>query len=154
MSTLVQALTLRSRVIPALHTTPSWHGRETVPQLSHYCLVSFLRSASHTKSLTMLLEYFVNVQDTARLHVAAAILPQVKDERIFAYAGRFNWDTVLDILRKHNPGREFIPNFHGGVDANVIKPAARAEDLLRQIGRTGWTSLEESILANTEDLRD
>jgi len=86
--------------------------------------------------------------------VGCQVTYQVKDERIFAYAGRFNWDTVLDILRKHNPGREFIPNFHGGVDANVIKPAARAEDLLRQIGRTGWTSLEESILANTEDLRD
>ncbi len=43
-------------------------------------------------SLTPLIttEWFVDVQDVARLHVAALINPDVKNERIFAFAYPFN----------------------------------------------------------------
>ncbi|KAL5610993.1 hypothetical protein FOBRF1_007110 [Fusarium oxysporum] len=98
-------------------------------------------------------QYFIDVQDTARLHVAATVLPDVNEERIFGFAGRFNWDAILDILRKQNPGRRFIPNFSDGKDLNEIRPMVRAEEILRKLGRPGWTSLEDSIMANTADLR-
>ncbi|KAH7247627.1 uncharacterized protein BKA55DRAFT_676928 [Fusarium redolens] len=97
-------------------------------------------------------QYFVDVDDTGRLHVAVAVLPNLEDQRIFAFAGRFNWDTVLDIFRKHVPDRKFPDNFSGGVDGNEILPRGKAEQLLRDLGRPGWTSLEESILANIEGL--
>ncbi|KAM5387043.1 hypothetical protein ACJZ2D_000336 [Fusarium nematophilum] len=97
--------------------------------------------------------HFVDVQDTGILHVAAAIHPDVKSERIFAFAEPFNWDKVLDILRKQNPGVKFIDNFQSDQDLSEIKPKARAEQLLRDLGRPGWTSLEDGILLNTEDLR-
>ncbi|KAL6401217.1 hypothetical protein AUP68_16946 [Ilyonectria robusta] len=97
--------------------------------------------------------HFVDVQDTGILHVAAAVHPNVKDERIFGFAETFNWDKVLDILRKQNPGVKFIANFQSDQDLSEIKPKARAEQLLRDLGRPGWTSLEDGILMNTEDLR-
>ncbi|KAL6355759.1 hypothetical protein LRP88_09342 [Fusarium phalaenopsidis] len=97
--------------------------------------------------------HFVDVQDTGILHVAAAVHPDVKGERIFAFAEPFNWDKVLDILRKQNPGVKFINNFQADQDLTEIKPKARAEQLLRDLGRPGWTSLEDGILLNTEDLR-
>lgn len=99
-------------------------------------------------------EYYIDVQDTGRLHVAAAVFDNVKDRRIFAFAGRFNWDQVLDILRKAAPNKELPDNFSAGSDPNEIKPRDAAEQLLRDLGRPGWVSLEESVLANISDLKD
>lgn len=99
-------------------------------------------------------EYYIDVQDTGRLHVAAAVLDHVKDKRIFGFAGRFNWDEVLDIFREAAPGRKVPDNFSSGADPNEIGPRDEAEQLLRDLGRPGWVSLKESILANISDLRD
>ncbi|TVY78747.1 Aldehyde reductase 2 [Fusarium oxysporum f. sp. cubense] len=93
-------------------------------------------------------EYYIDVQDTGRLHVAAAVFDHVKDRRTFSFAERFSWDNVLDILRKTAPNKEFPNNFSAGSDPNDIKPRDEAEQLLRDLGRPGWVSLEDSILAN------
>ncbi|KAF7175191.1 hypothetical protein CNMCM7691_006595 [Aspergillus felis] len=97
-------------------------------------------------------QYFVDVQDDALLHVAAAIHPGVQSERVFAFAEPVNGDSVLAILRKLYPSRSFPANFQAEEDLSEIVPRKRAEALLRDMGRDGWTSLEESIKRNTEDL--
>lgn len=97
--------------------------------------------------------YFVDVEDDAALHVAAAILPDVKGERIFAFAYPMNWDIVLEILRKQNPDRKFVDNFYGEQYPVTVEPIARAEELLKRLGRPGWISLEDSIATNTEHLK-
>ncbi|KAM0492547.1 hypothetical protein ACHAP8_009902 [Fusarium lateritium] len=99
-------------------------------------------------------QYYIDVQDTGRLHVAAAIFDHIKDRRIFGFAGRFSWDEILDILRKAAPGKEFPSNFSAGSDLNEILPRDEAEQLLQELGREGWVSLEDTILANVADLRD
>ncbi|EEU37671.1 uncharacterized protein NECHADRAFT_53386 [Fusarium vanettenii 77-13-4] len=99
-------------------------------------------------------QYFVDVDDTGRLHVAAGILDHVKGQRIFAYGGRFNWDEVLEVLRKTEPSKTFPENFSGGRDANEYEGRAKAEQLLRDLGRPGWTTLEETIVATVEGLRE
>lgn len=40
--------------------------------------------------LTLIQEWFVDVQDTARLHVAALVNPNIQNERILALAEPFN----------------------------------------------------------------
>ena len=97
-------------------------------------------------------EYFVDVQDDALLHVAAAIHPDVQSERVFAFAEPVNGDGVLAILRKLYPGRSFPADFQADKDVSEIVPRKRAEALLREMGKDGWTRLEESIKRNTEDL--
>ncbi|KAK1572679.1 NAD dependent epimerase/dehydratase [Colletotrichum navitas] len=97
--------------------------------------------------------YFVDVQDTGVLHVAAAVLPEVQDERIFAFAEPFNWNRVLAILRQQNPDRSFGDDFEGTEYLHTIEPRGRAENLLKKMGRPGWISLEDSVLNNTESLR-
>ncbi|CAG7557459.1 unnamed protein product [Fusarium equiseti] len=97
-------------------------------------------------------QYYIDVDDTGRLHVAAAIFDHVKDQRIFGFAGRFNWNQVLDILRKQYPEKTFPENFQDGEDSNEIEPRDKAEQLLKDLGRPGWTSLEDSIIANVEDV--
>ncbi|PNP77063.1 hypothetical protein FNYG_09676 [Fusarium nygamai] len=97
-------------------------------------------------------QYYIDVDDTGRLHVAAAVFDHVKEQRIFGFAGRFSWDAVLDILRKNFPNRTFPENFSGGEDPNEIEPRDKAEQLLKDLGRPGWTSLEESILSNVKEV--
>ncbi|KAI0023480.1 aldehyde reductase [Xylariomycetidae sp. FL0641] len=98
-------------------------------------------------------QYFVDVQDDALLHVAAAIHPGVASERIFAFAAPENGNTLLAILRRLYPGRTFPADFQAEQDLSDVVPRARAEALLRDMGKAdGWTSLEESVRRNTEDL--
>lgn len=99
-------------------------------------------------------QYFVDVQDVGRLHVAAAVLGNVRGRRIFAFAQRYSWDSILDILRQLEPTKTFPENFSGGEDANEIEPRPQAENLLRRLGRPGWTSLEESVRDMVKGLRD
>lgn len=60
----------------------------------------------------------------------------------------------MNILRKAAPDRKLPDNFSGGSDPNEIKPRDEAEQLLRDLGRAGWVSLEETILASILDLKD
>lgn len=92
------------------------------------------------------------MQDDALLHVAAVIHPGVQSERVFAFAEPVNGDGVLAILRKLYPSSTFPANFQAEKDLSEIVPQKRAETLLREVGRDRWTSLEESIKRNTEDL--
>ncbi|PYI23170.1 putative aldehyde reductase [Aspergillus violaceofuscus CBS 115571] len=100
-------------------------------------------------------EWYVNVEDTARLHVIALLSPAVKGERIFAFASEFNWTDVVSILRRLRPDNALIPDppANEGRDASEILPSRRAEDLLREFyGQPGWISLEETIAAGIEDV--
>ncbi|KAM5354656.1 hypothetical protein ACJ41O_001303 [Fusarium nematophilum] len=99
-------------------------------------------------------QYFIDTQDTGRLHVAAGILEKVKGQRIFGFAEPVSWDAILEILRKVQPEKTFPENFSGGEDTNVIALQDEAEQLLRDLGRPGWTTLESSIRGAVEDLRE
>jgi hypothetical protein len=92
------------------------------------------------------------VVDDAILHVAALIHPDVKEERVFGFAAPYTWNLFLDTFRKLYPQKQFIPNLPDlGEDLSKV-PKERAEQLLKDLGRDGWTSLADSLLANTEDL--
>lgn len=98
------------------------------------------------------IEYFVDVQDTARLHLALLTRPDIQNERVFAFAAPWNWNSLLRILRTMFPGRKFMDDIPGlEDDPSVIHPAARAEGILKEMGRPGWTGLEESLRGNLEE---
>ncbi|CAM1501447.1 Fc.00g034310.m01.CDS01 [Cosmosporella sp. VM-42] len=97
-------------------------------------------------------QYAIHAKDVGQLHVAGAIHPDVKSERVYGYAHKFNWDAVLDILRKQNPERKFVHNFHSGETKTVIKTGDRSEQLLRDVSGHGWTSLEHIVKDNTMSL--
>lgn len=89
-----------------------------------------------------------------RLHVAAAIFEKVQDRRLFGYAERVCWDTILDILRRLEPDREFIANFSGGEDPSTIEPRETSEALLRDMGQPGFISLEQSVKELLQGLKE
>ncbi|SPO02021.1 related to flavonol reductase/cinnamoyl-CoA reductase [Cephalotrichum gorgonifer] len=97
--------------------------------------------------------FFIDVQDNALLHVAALLHPDIRQERIFAYAAPYTWRGVQKVVQGLYPERPLGPEFPDAEpDASTIVPAPRAEFLLKEMGRDGWTSLEECVKLNTEDL--
>jgi len=98
-------------------------------------------------------QYFVDVQDAARLHVIGMLHPGVKSERIFGFAEAFNWNDILAILRKNYPTHTFqkdepdMPR-----DLSTVVPRERTIELLKEFGQPGLVSLEQSILDNVKDL--
>ena len=96
----------------------------------------------------------MHVQDCARLHVAALANPDIKNERIFASAGPYNWNLILAILRKLRPDHKFPDDIaNNSKDLSKIPPASRAEEILRKdFGQSGWTSLELALKDNIAHL--
>lgn len=97
-----------------------------------------------------IIEWFVDVEDAARLHVVALLCDQVQSERLFAFASPFTWADIAVLLRKLQPDNPLIPAPPKNEERiwNQIPPVARAEGLLQDVfGRAGWTPLEESLAA-------
>ncbi|KAL8721136.1 MAG: hypothetical protein Q9225_002119 [Loekoesia sp. 1 TL-2023] len=93
-------------------------------------------------------QWMVNVQDTARLHVAALVDSSVKNQRILAFAQPFNFNDVLACLRELYPSRSFSGDIESlGRDLSKLDNSQGAE-LLKRFGRDGWTSLKESVKDN------
>lgn len=85
--------------------------------------------------------------------MAALLHPQIKEERIFAYAAPYTWRDVQTKLSELYPNKSFVPEIEPSkLERSHIELAEKAEDLLKEMGREGWTSLEETLLANTRDL--
>lgn len=100
-------------------------------------------------------EYYVNVRDTARLHVAALLDPDVQSERVFAWVAEHNLTDIVDVLRRLRPQNQIIKNApeNEGRDMAIVPPVARAEKLLKSFfGVNGWVGFEESMAEGIEDL--
>ena len=97
--------------------------------------------------------FYIDTEDTALLHIAALTQPDVQNERIFGYAGKFTWHQVVDIFRKLYPERKFLEDFQeppadqGTVDPKVF---SRAEELLQRFGKPGFGSLEDALRKGAE----
>ena len=55
-------------------------------------------------------QWMVDVKDTARLHVAALIDPEVENEHILAFAYPYNYNDILKCLLKLYPDKKFPNN--------------------------------------------
>lgn len=94
----------------------------------------------------------VNVKDTARIHVAALLAPDVENERILVFAYPFNWNDILAILRKLYPDKKFPDDIEDQSRDLSKVDNSRGAALLKAFGRPGYTGLEESVRENTAGL--
>ncbi|CBF78393.1 hypothetical protein AN8583.2 [Aspergillus nidulans FGSC A4] len=98
-------------------------------------------------------QWFVDVEDTARLHVVALLSPSAVGKRIFAFAQAFNWTDILTILHELRPDNIHLPPCpkNEGRDLSEIEDAPEAEALMNEFfGTKGWVSLKESLAAGLE----
>lgn len=92
-------------------------------------------------------QWFIDVEDNAKLHVAALIDPACDGQRIFAFAEPYNWNDILAIFRKLEPSKSFLEDREVGRALSEV-PNGEAEELLKKHYGHGWTSLEESVRQN------
>lgn len=137
-------------------TTDLWISTHLV---SHFGLIQpnyldIVTTSSDKAKFKNFSEYFVDVVDVARLHAIALLAPNVKSERIFAFAGPLNLTEVLSTLRELRPDHKLPdPPADEGQDFTEIVPAARAEKLLQDFfGQKGWTPYKQSIAAGIRGL--
>jgi nucleoside-diphosphate-sugar epimerase len=86
-------------------------------------------------------QYFVDVRDVARLHVAALLHPGCEGKRLFAYAEGFNWDEVLEMLRGMFPERKFAEVVGLGRDETVVERGMEVEVMRDVSGNEEWIEL-------------
>lgn len=99
-------------------------------------------------------QYYVNVQDTARLHVIVLVNQSVKNERVFAFTGPFNFNAILGMLRKQYPGEMWDDMPDQGQDLSKVEPIERAEKLLEDAYGFCFTGLEQSVKELFKAIRD
>ena len=97
-------------------------------------------------------QWMVNVQDTARLHVAALLAPELQNERILAFAQRYNLNDILAALRKAFPGRKFSEDDPEQKRDMIELDNSQGEEQLRAFARDGWIGLEESVRETCEGM--
>lgn len=79
------------------------------------------------------LEHYIDVTDTARLHAIALLAPNVRLQRIFAFAGPLNMTDIISTLRELRPDHQFDDlNPNEGRDLTDVTLAAKAEKLLEE----------------------
>jgi hypothetical protein len=105
------------------------------------------------KSLTRISEFFIAVEDDARVHVGALLHPNVRNERLFAFASPFTWPELIQAMQKKFPDRKFETQLADpGVEMTKI-PVERALDVhtwVRKLGNDwhggeGWTPLDIAV---------
>lgn len=89
-------------------------------------------------------QYFINVSDDAKLHVAALIDPACNGERIFGFTAPQSYNHLLAVFRKLEPGRDFGQDAEIGEDVTEV-PNKEAEELLRKHYGHGFVGLEETV---------
>jgi nucleoside-diphosphate-sugar epimerase len=109
---------------------------------------SHLKSETTADTSTV---YYVHVQDVARLHVAALIHPDTKNERIFAFAASYSINEFFDIFAKAVPGYKPHEKL-SGLDFPLaeIGPREKAEALLKELGRLGFVDLEKTVVDSVQ----
>ena len=96
-----------------------------------------------------LAEWYVDVEDLARLCAVGLSDPSAQSERIFAFAQQMNWFDAVSLLRQLRPKNTPIAdvpeeNIRGPRD--FLPRGGRAEELLRTFyGLPGWTSIRDSL---------
>lgn len=83
----------------------------------------------------------------------ALLDPTVESERIFAFAGKFNWTDITGILRELRPENKMIPNppENEGRDLSDVVPSSKARAMLQNFfGRCDWVGLKESLATGIE----
>jgi nucleoside-diphosphate-sugar epimerase len=90
-------------------------------------------------------QWQVDVEDIAKLHLAALTFEHVRNERLFGFAHPFNYNSFLNMFRRLAPERTFPPDDEDQKMPATVIDTTRSVKLLRQFGQQGWTSFEDSV---------
>ncbi|QKX61985.1 uncharacterized protein TRUGW13939_09141 [Talaromyces rugulosus] len=133
-------------VLPNFNTGPTLH-----PEIGGSTM-SMIRSLLKGDDMFVKMippQYYIDVRDCARLHVAALLDTSIKDERIFGFVHEFNWTDVITLLRALRPDNKLIPDppTNERRDRSLVKSKVRAEQILHFFSGRAWTGFNASVEA-------
>jgi len=98
-------------------------------------------------------QYFVDVKDVARIHVAALVEPDVQNERLLAVSAPYSLNELMGYLRSFPKNSKIPKDFEGYSDVPIVQvDTTRSTELLKRQGRTGWVSLKDSLWEQVKHL--
>lgn len=137
-------------ILPDFVVGPIFHPKQ--PGSTGKWVMDFWRDPGHFEPLKNFIpQWFVDVEDTALLHIAALTQEDVKNERLWGFADTFNFNSWVGVFRKVDPERKWPEDDpEQGHDLTKID-TSREVDLLKRFGQDGWTSFFESVKRNVLD---
>jgi nucleoside-diphosphate-sugar epimerase len=104
--------------------------------------VAFMKPASR----------FVDVRDTADVHLAALTESHLDGQRLWAAPHKFTIDDILAAWREAFPDRKILPDFkfEGQPDINIDDEQSTA--LLKAFKGADWYSLKETVVDNVKSV--
>ncbi|KAH8799087.1 hypothetical protein F5884DRAFT_687072 [Xylogone sp. PMI_703] len=134
-------------VLPCFNTGPIIHPRQQGS--TGKWVMDFWKDPGHFAPLQGFgASYYVDVEDTALLHIAALTQEDVKDERLLGFAGTFNFNSWVEVFRKIDPSKPW-PAEDPNQKHDLSKvDDAREVELLKRFGQPGWTSFYDSVKKN------
>lgn len=91
-------------------------------------------------------QYFIDVRDVGKLHVAALVDPETSNERLWGFGEKYSWNSVLAIFRKIWPDKKFIDDIEGlGEDGTTVPFESALKAVKNVYGQDSWTSLETAL---------
>jgi nucleoside-diphosphate-sugar epimerase len=135
LNTVIPATCMGPVIAPAEQQYPSTAG--------------FIRSLHECKGQELFdviePQWYVDVRDQARLHVAGAVLDGVENRRVFAWAGPYTWIGVADALEGEMGKRTTIRLADKGEDMTKVLAKDRAEGYLKRLGQSDWVPFDQSV---------
>ena len=135
-------------VLPNFTMGPTLH--ESLRSSTHTWLRGMWNDDAALDALMKMIgsQYWVSVEDIARLHVGAAMLEEVRGERLFGFTAKYTYNGFLAEMRKLDAQRKLPePVEDPGRDLSTVENG-RAEEVLKLMGRPGWESFEDTFRAN------
>ncbi|KAL7935932.1 NAD(P)-binding protein [Trichoderma chlorosporum] len=98
-------------------------------------------------------QWYVDVEDTALLHLGALTLDDINGERLLAFAGQYSWTQILDILHRCYPGKIKLKSVdEAAVDAGEVNNERSIEVLKKMGKKQGFTSLEDTLTKAVDNI--
>ncbi|CZR67169.1 related to NADPH-dependent aldehyde reductase [Phialocephala subalpina] len=118
-------------------------------------MAGFVGGTEQTKALLAIIPNvaYINNTDDAIIHVGAVLDPEVKNERIYAWAHKFVWNDVLAIMRKMFPDKAVIEDLPDPKMCMAEADMSLALSLLKKWGpQEGWMGFEQGVREILEDV--
>lgn len=96
------------------------------------------------------IEWYVDMVDVSRIHLAAAFDKTIVGERFIAAASKFDWNELIDTIQKISPSANVAPRFPEPVDKDLgDNDFAPGEAVLKKWWRQdSYKSLEQTLREN------
>ncbi|KZF24892.1 putative aldehyde reductase II [Xylona heveae TC161] len=141
---------VRNSVLPDFIIGPLLYAKQTGS--SNRLVKEFFDDPNVSEPLrTFIPRQYVDVKDVALLHMAALTEEDVKNERLLAHAGPFNFNSWLSAFRQIDPSKAWPADDPNQQHDCSIIDTRRSEEILKRYGQIGFTPFLDSVRSNCLD---